>query len=616
MSLPVPLGVRFYSITVPVERWVTRWVDDISFRSVVPGGFSSATITIRIPRNMDTLPSPDVLGFSQLTELFRRVQVVDLRTAEVAWEGRVEDPARQVDPDTWQIGALGSMVAATDIQRPVFYVDSDPENWVDNGYFTKSGTTTTGPAKPWDNSRDGTGTLISVERADNTLLWTAGDTIAGYAYAWRWDSHGYDQAIARFTTTHDASGPSSTEEQNFSLVVGISSNKEIDVTGFETSGAQTKTNVIGTDFTDTNTRYIVLGARRDPDTSNFFISDATQSMKMNWSGMVVVGVRQDRNGNHLTTASSYPGDYVTVSQVVEDVVGRFLNGGWYELDTNTPLHGSVRGSDVYIDTSDTTQILHLIYPDGVTAADILNDMMNQVQTNAYWAIWESKWQASDPNDDLGTNSGFRFEWATWPDNYGYLVSSQDGFEGQPNGDDTYNFAFFRYRDTGDINAWHVRTAWNDDAMIPELEFGGFTRSIVVSKSDPTDGTTAGTLADDYISSKNKVVNAGTVTVRRPIAFYDSGANSASGAARMLDPWMIRPGKLVKIVDLPARQVEHDVAFVSAPDASQDGTIFRVVATEYNSSDNSCHMELDQVTRWQVPTQISTAASGTKTIRIQ
>lgn len=616
MSVPVPLGVRFYSIVNAGEWWVTRWVDDLNFRSVVPGGFASATITLHIPRGTASTVHSDQLGFSRINELFGRVQIVDLRSMEVAWEGRIEDPARQVEPNTWQIGALGSMVAATDVKRPVFYIDTDIGNWV-GGNFSSSGTPISAPYTPWSNETVNDSVLQSTQRAENSIVWTPGNTILGYRYSYRWTSHGYDQAIARFTTTHDAAGPTSTEEPNFSLVVGIAANNQVDATGFEVSGDTTKTNVIGTDFTDTNTRYVVLGVRRDSGTANYTITDGALAIQTSWKNLVVVAMRQDRYGNKLTTAANYPGGYVTVAQVVEDVVGRFLVGGWYEGGTNTPWPGSVRPNDAYIDSSDTTQILHLIYPDGTTAADILNDLASQVQTNAYWAIWESAWKAGVPGVDFPANSGFRFEWTTWPNNWGYLATSQDGFEGQPNGDDVYNFLFYRYQDSGDNNAPHVLTTWHGNEMAPELLTGGFTRATTVNKSDPTDGSTAGALRTAYLNSKKKVQNAGTLTVKRPIQFYDPGTNSASGAGRLIDPWMIRPGKLIRITDLPPRAGSTDMSYGStAPSDALNGTIFRVVATEYSTSDNSCRLELDQVATWQIPTQISDVATGSKTIRIQ
>jgi hypothetical protein len=608
-SDPVPLGVRFFSIVDAGERWVTRWVDDIQFRSVVPGGFASATITLRIPRGLGTVPHPDQLGFSRLVELFSRVQVVDLRTLEVAWEGRIEDPARQVEPDTWQIGALGSMVAASDIQRPVFYIDSSLDRWITGDNIDNGGFVYTLPWQNWQATKDdGQRTLTTIFQP---LYQLNSKGPSNEDYSWRWDAHGYDQSIGRFVTTHRGAGPSGTN--NALVIIGIAENTAVDSTLYS-AGAVTKVNKIGTDFTDANTRYIVVG--HSFTGTGFYDVTSSDTVQVRVSNPKIIALRQDRFGNKLTTSASYATNYVTVAQVVEDVIGRFLVGGWYELGGSTPWPGSVRPQDVFIDSSDTTQILHLAYPDGATAAGILNDLAAQVQTDAYWAIWESGWKATSPEDPQAT-PGYRFEWATWPNNWGYLATSQDGLEEQPNGDDVFNFVFYRYPDSADANVYHVTTNWLTDDMAPELNTGGFTRSIVVNKTDPTTGATADTLGASFLDGKRKVQNAGTLTVKRPIQLFDAGANSNSGAGRRVDPWMIRPGKLIRITDLPPRTGSTDMSYgATAPSAALDGTIFKVVATEYNSSDNSCRLELDQVTRWQIPTQISSAAGGSKTIRIQ
>lgn len=619
MSLPVPLGVRFYQIISSVDRWVTNWVDDVSFRSVVPGGYAGADLTLRVPRGLGSLADPDPLGFSRLSDLFGRIQIVDLRTMEIAWEGRIEDPARQVEPDVWQIGALGSMVAATDIERPVWYVDSAADAW--NGEADFWGETgapgDSGGLQYWDNTKDETRRMLTSKATLNYFILAAG---ALQRYSWRWDSHGYDQPIARFSTTHDGSGPNATQAANFSVIVGIAANPLVDVTEFSVAGGSVKTNVIATSFTDTNARWIGLGMRRDLGVGDYVPGETARDnqVEARWWNPVVIGVRQDRTGAALVTAGNYTTNYVTVPQVVEDVVGRFLVAGWHITAPNTPWSGSVRASDVYIDTSDTTQILDLKYPDGTTAADILNELIATVQTNAYWAIWESAWGASNPTEDYGTRHGFRFEYATWPNNWGYLASTVDGFEGQPNGEDLRNFVFYRYRDSADLNSWHVTTTWLGNAMAPELFDGGFTRTVTVSKDDPTNAATAGTLRDAFLNSRKKALNAGTLNVRRPIQFYDAGANSWSGGARMLDPWMLKPGKLIRILDATPRTMLDDVRPApNLPNPGIDGTIFRVVSTDYDSATNTCRLGLDQLRRWELSNQIKTAApSGHKVVVVK
>ena len=86
---------------------------------------------------------------------------------------------------------------------------------------------------------------------------------------------------------------------------------------------------------------------------------------------------------------------------------------------------------------------------------------------------------------------------------------------------------------------------------------------------------------------------------------------------MLDPWMIRPGKLIRITDIPPRSNSNTFNNGTSPFAGElDGTIFRVVSTTYNSSDNSCVLELDQVPAWNTATQIVKSGQGSSNLIVR
>jgi hypothetical protein len=611
---PVPLGVRFFNYHNGVERWITEWIGDITYRSVVPGGYASATIPLHIPH----AAGADQLGFSRIAEMFNRIQIIDLGSCEVVWEGRIEDPARQVDPDTWQIGALGSMIAASDVNRPVMYADSLLDRWTPGETITSDGSFGDVVPSNTENSKDDDGrTLITVLQHKSWF------TDYEDEYSWRYDLYGFPQAVARIKTTLEGGTtvtlPSPMTPSDLRMLLGTSGVPHLDNTAFGATSGNTKTNVVGTDWTDIDSQFFVFG--RCLSTGGGPTGDTTQwevpssgRTEMKLRNPIVIGMRRDRTGAKLTTAASYPHDYVTVSEVVEDVVGRFLNGGWYEGGINTPWPGSVRDEDIYIDTSDTTQILNLVYADGATAADILNDLCEQVQTDAYWAIWES----TTGIQTTGQYLGYRFEWVTWPDNWGYSATSEDGLESQPNGDSVFNYLTYRYQDQNDNNTWHVQNWWLGNEMAPELLTGGFTRAVTVNKEDPTDSTTATTNTLAALQNARKVLNAGTLTVRRPVAMFDSGVSGNGGACRMVPPYAIKPGKLVMISDLLPRTGLQDMSHGdTAPTRDLDGTIFRVISTEYNSADGSCTLELDELKTWHVPNQITKGGTGkSKTIRIQ
>ncbi|WP_433225623.1 hypothetical protein [Actinomadura formosensis] len=637
-GVPTPLGVRIYNNFHPaLDVWVTKAVDDFTFRSAIPGGFASATITLHRPSIAGSpasgyLFNADKEQFDQLARLFDRVQIVDLRSAEIVWEGRIEGPRRSSDSDTWELSCLGAAVVASDIQRPMFYIDSSIESWLQK------------PENFWQFSSDEQTKVIEV-RWEGNLVWPgpAGGGFAMYkALTWqRGEECGL--SAGRYDITFASSAPAGSGNQAPTHLWN-----SVQVAG-QIGGSQ------GSDgkFHATNYTQNRRDWRRVGDTLSSF--DQTGGWQINnvnrieiWTGVgnsatfgdytsapdKVVGrianprvqvLRLDRNGTALTAPVSYPGDYVTVPQVVEDVIGRFLVGGWNLYTYNgvtggdLPFPGQVRPIDVYLDASSAAKFTHLTYFDGATAADVLADMMN-AQPDAYWAIWESRYGATDQSGDRNL-FGHRFEWATWPKSWGYQASSLDGLEEQPTGEGLYNYVFYNYPVSSDWTGTPghklMTVGWStwpaDDEAIPsdfsegnDLAVGRVARSITAIRDSPVTGAAI----DDVrglLSRYRKTGNTGTITIRRPIHYYDPGATSYSGASRMVQPWEIRPGKLIKITDvMPRGMIQNHSHGQTPPPEAHDGTVWRVIATEYSSSDNSCRLELDQPTAWSIPTQIVNA----------
>lgn len=591
MSIPVPLGVRIYQVATGLDQWVTRWVDDISFRSVIPGGFASANITLH---------NEGSDSWSRLAKLYNRVQICDLRTQEIAWEGRVDTARRQSDSDTWELGCLGAMVAASDIKRPMFYIDSsvDSESWMPwdgNDYISS---TSNEPSKSiqiepsaevWFGRN---GSFLTWQRAQSTDLYIGRFDI-GYT------GQGSHASLGSFRTAVTVTELGDTNPQD-----------NVDLTAWN-SALIRKTNRIGTDFTSLVAQhlqvYLDMGSATVTTKAGEVYGQIVQPR--------VQVQRMDRNGVRLTTAADYPNDYLTVPQIIEDVVGRFLVGGWDPPDDGTPYPGQVRPDDIYIDTSSTAQITHLAYWDGATAADILGDLM-VAQPNVYWALWESDY-GTEPGSQA---PGFRFEWATWPGNWGYLATSIDGLEEQPDGAGIYNYLFYQHADnvtwgfTSGLG--RVQNYWdgNNNQLLADAQLA---RATTVKAEEPQISSVAFNRAAGIISTEmNRTVNTGTLTVKRPIYLYDAGSNGNSGASRMLDPWMVKPGKLIRITDLPPRGMSNDLRpQPSTPNPALDGTVFRVVGTTYNSSDNSCVLELDQPPAWALSTQIADGGgSGNLVVR--
>jgi hypothetical protein len=538
-------------------------------------------------------------GFNRMVALFNKIQIVDLQTAEIAWEGRIEDPARASDVDTWELGCLGNMVAASDIKRPMFYIDSGVDSWIYEEDL----------AQVFGLSRDDSSKQIIISPQDDTYFGIYGDL-----FTWQ-RCEECDLFMGRFDITYAGSGTTANLSRFRTAVYvydGGATNVQtnVDLTAWNAAKTRKANPVAGaSSFTSTSAQRIAI----DMD-----MSSSTAITRGQASGNIIkpsVQVqRVNRSGTHLTSSSDYPNEYVTVPQIVEDVVGRFLCGAFNThfnpSDWGPEVIMQVRPNDAYIDTSSTRQIYHLTYFGGATAADILNDLIATAQSNAYWAIWESAYGAVDGSAGV-TQMGARFEWGTWPASWGYQISSKDGLTEKPDGENLYNYVWYVY--TADTDLRFVEQNWNLE-LSQELRRANMLRATTILRESATDDTTAFSDAGTWLSDNSRSTNSGSVTVARPILFYDAGLNSNEGAGRMLNPWMIRPGKLARVTDLPPSGQGHDFTHgtTSAPNRILDDTIFKVVATEYSTRDNTCKLDLDQVATWDVPAQITAPESTTIT----
>lgn len=548
----IPLGVRLYDIKDGVDRHLTKWVDDFSFRHTAPGGCASCTIKFHIP----DMPNVDPQLFGRL---FYRIQIFDARSAEVLWEGRVEDPATQVSDRSWELGVLGSQVAATDINAPMMYVDNTVGNWrIDP------------EVEDLEIENNDVAGIITAKLKPG-WTWTAGqfETVGEYNALARC----MNRAVARASATYKGSGPGG-QGANFEMIMSMFSiyPADLDTTAMTTGGVY-KTNRVGTEFALLDAdQSVYFAIRRKAGSGNYTIGANDEGIAR-FKYPKILGMRLDEVGNTLATAADYSNDWITVNQVVRDVVGRYLAGGWfygaqgaYQSTTylvNTgwgyPEKGSVRGSDAFIDSSDVQKITNLWWEDSVNAKVILDTMM-LVQPNAYWAIWDSGHRFENSNSDktLVREHQFRFAWATWPRSWNYIASSQDGMQQQISGDQLFNYVTLTYDDEFTVQTGVKHGAPNfgiDDTglewKVEELE-SRFTRSFYINAGNLSPDTTntelLTTMAQKAIDTQEPT-NVGTMTICRPIFMYDDGSSDGRGYAGMVEPWRIRPGKLIKIQDI-------------------------------------------------------------------
>lgn len=593
MSIPVPLGVRLYNNWGRAfDVYVTKWVENIEFRSVIPGGFASATITLH---NFDG----DL--FSQYSRLFTRVQIID-NSQEIVWEGRIEDARRQEEANSWELGCLGSMVIASDINAPIWFIDYSLQAWH------------TIPSDPHGVEVDEQNRIIRIT-PETSLLHNAGDIDGFGPWATFYGGQRTGTQIGRFDCTYGGNYGSNVVRTGMWIheVFNNSFDSNVDNTAWNAPTVR-KINKIVTDWAATQDSTLVA-----------MHVDTTTAASFTGRGAFIQNphvhlLRMDEYGNELKTAADYPDAFITVPRVIKDVIGRFLVKGWDRYDLATPFAGHCDPRRVFIDTTATKTMLTLTYYDGATAADIFTDLM-LVQPDAYWAFWESNYKATT---DAANEGRFRFEWRKWSTRINYRASVADGIEEQPDGSPVYNFVFYCWNlDYIDVSMTvesqgHAFDGGNNHDLLSAQ----VTRSLTVINETPlglTDnwgpGNTAALAdANDIMYRSATPKNTGTLTVKRPIHCWDPGTVAGEGGvSRMMNPWEIRPGKIVQIYDLPPLSQMNNVGALGTnqlPLYERGNTIYRVVATTYNSAENSCVMELDQVQSWDTSTQI-VAGSGAR-----
>jgi hypothetical protein len=229
---------------------------------------------------------------------------------------------------------------------------------------------------------------------------------------------------------------------------------------------------------------------------------------------------------------------------VEDLLGRLLT----EFD----------GANATVATN-TYAIDHLAYPDGVTPAKVLDDLM--MYEPAYF------WQATDRN----SAGKYKFEWKAWPSTVRYEADAVDGYRSTGSADGLYNAVTVRWRDS---RGWIQTT--RRTSTVAQL---AFTRDAFLDLGDevasPTNADQAG---DQFLAEHATPPNAGTLTVARPIYDHDRGTR--------VMPWEIRPGNLIRV-----RGIAPNPNSLNA--TRGDGvTVFSIVGVDYNTSSASATLELD------------------------
>jgi hypothetical protein len=486
VSLAVPLVVH---IGVPgIQRCITSAVREVSFRTVVPGGYASLSLDLDRP----------VSDFSPEIGALATVQLSDARHGGIVWEGRLEDPGRSNDQSGGhrRILAAGPSAFFYDDARPQIWVDSSEENW-----------------RKWNA---GTATEVQYEVEDDSPV-AAG---AG---------------ILQSFNAGTAAAPSPPRSKTWGAEYVLLLQTAQLCGSVRASHAEGFTNGVPSSSGGYQLRLLVdgdgTGAIHDGTSTSVRSFDQDvfgQELRLQWSVGAMGSVALNEAVNcwfrhagivvkpwvNLKTGT-YQRSARRSDTVASEIVGDLLGGG------RLPL---IDGPGAAI-AADVNSISQFAYPTGVTAGQALNDLM-LLEPDRFWAAWETN-----------TAGKHRFEWAAWPTTVRYEASVADGFESPGSTAEVYNQVHVQYRDPAGRDAVVSRYR-----AVPSLDALGIVRSTVLTLDSNVANTeiTAAAAGDLFLAEHAYPVAGGTLRISRPILDRTRG--------RMVLPHELLPGSLVALTD--------------------------------------------------------------------
>lgn len=522
MSLPVPLSVRVG------DRHITREVKSLSFRREAVGGVRSISFGLARPLS-------NLTGLEPLSQVY----VYDTRSAATVAQGRFADTGRTAATDggqSWDVVAFGPAQHASDVTLPLIYVDRDLTAW-DQVATSSANATAASGSKP-DGTQGVPGILTNF--AEGAVLDSAtsrvaaryrrtfltGQKIGGFGYNWA-------AGVTSASWTHD------------SIVSTDGNYAACEILGkpFDTAGGTVAANV-GTNFS--------VG-RNELDISQAW-TDATTvaSGDVGWGWAQDIWVRATvytQDGAEYTGAGYSTNSFVNVSDVVRDLLGR--PGVLPEYD----------GTNATVATT-TFEITQLAYPDGVTPAQVFEDLMGMEPAHRWTTTPDS------------TGNGYGFRWELWPTTVRYEATLDDGGTFPLSSQNLYNRVIVRWVD----EVGRTRTTPRSLACAILDDEGLVRQAVIDLGSDLGTQANANQAGDAFLAEHNVPKNSGTLAVARPIRDVITGA--------MVDPWEIEPGELVRILGVEA----YPDAFNASTNDGQG--VFRIFAVDYTSEGNVATLALD------------------------
>ena len=520
MSLQVPLEVQIGS------AHVTRKIDGLTFRKEAIGGLQSVALTLAAPLSQMAVNALD------------QVRLTDARSGEIIGEARIADPGRSANDQgqRYSLMAFGPAATASDTNRMLVVIDQTmDEGWRRVKRANSAGGDIGKSTKP---NTDGTDAIVAQFSQGKTV-----DT--GNQLAVRYERiRDADQRLGSVAYDWDAGRT----DANFAArVVGVLDNtpdgSAAKSSTWDTAGGSHRI-VYTTDFTIGRNQFDLeayySGAGTSPTTDRYWAS---------FANIIIRSLLYDQAGGDQGNAQ----DYVKADWVVEHLLG----GGWLS---------QFDGANASIDTSGAQQIDQMAYPDGISAREVLDDLM-ALEPSLYWT--------SGPNI---TGNGYQFFWKLWPTTVRYEATMEDTGDFPTSTQELYNAVTVRWRDPRGRPRRTTRTG-----ACPILDAQGLTRTAILDIGDELGSIpNAQRIGDNFLAEHKYPPNAGTLTLARPIRDLQTGM--------MVDPHEIVEGSLIRV-----RGIE------SYPDAlnasSNDGqTVFRIWAYDYTSETHSSRLELDTYPR--------------------
>lgn len=527
VSVP-PLQVRLITVggAMALDAGL---LEDVQFGSASPGGFTTAACSLSRPlRYADTF-----------TGAYTGFEVIDTRSCEQVWYGRLEDPGRDSSRsgEVRALAAVGGSSHARDVNRPVVYAESRLGAWTRAEESVLSGGTV-----GVDQERAAllmtlpNGTVVTPSARVVARLLTLRDT---------------GQRISRMRATM-TSGRTGEARLRWQFVGRGGPATDANLADVQWGAGPTAMAArLGPDFTTLHTV---------PEVRVFWTTDtATVPNDNTWSAfadLLVIPTRRNRLNQELTTAASYATDTtvgVLPHAIIEDMLGRFLP----EFD---------KGAAV-VDTSLTAGQMQMAYEDGTTAGAILDDLVQLYPTHT-WGAWGNE-----------RGLGAEFRWEPWPTDVALsgLDTGLDTFSAPSSAADLYNEVRVRYKDAGGQS--RMLLVQGD---CPALTEAGLVRCGMLDLGSQIGNTdTAQAAGVAFLAAHQYPTNSGTIKVRRPIRDALSG--------RVLQPWQIRAGVLCRVRNLYPRPDDLNTY-------SNGETVFRVSAVSYSTKDNEATLSLDSYSR--------------------